>query len=146
MIFLLYTGTSVNCFGPCCGQNLPILPIFFAKGIFYNNSKLIPPLNQNKSCETSCPGGCSHFDIKADYGRGRGGFKRMPFHWSRAGWLALGTPGCSYVWLSPCRKWPNTQENGCSLPPSDQIQNENLFLTRQDQERGMNGQASRLHS
>ena len=36
----------------------------------------MPPLNQNKSCETSCPGGCSPFDIKADYGRGRGGFQK----------------------------------------------------------------------
>ena len=26
--------------------------------------------------------------------------------------LALGSPGCLFVWLSPCQKWPNTQENG----------------------------------
>ena len=56
--------------------------------------------------------------------------------------LALGSPGCS----SPCRKWPNTQENGCCLPPSDHIQSKILFQTKQDQERGMNGPASLLHS
>ena len=26
--------------------------------------------------------------------------------------LALGSPGCSFVRLSPCQKWPNTKENG----------------------------------
>ena len=56
--------------------------------------------------------------------------------------LALGSPGCS----SPCRIWPNTQENGCCLPPSDHIQSKILFQTKQDQERGMNGPASLLHS
>ena len=56
--------------------------------------------------------------------------------------LALGSPGCSW----PCRKWPNTQENGCCLPPSDHIQSKILFQTKQDQERGMNGPASLLHS
>ena len=50
--------------------------------------------------------------------------------------------GCSW----PCRKWPNTQENGCCLPPSDHIQSKILFQTKQDQERGMNGPASLLHS
>ena len=50
------------------------------------------------------------------------------------------------VCLSPCRKWPNTQENGCCLPPSDHIQSKILFQTKQDQERGMNGPASLLHS
>ena len=38
--------------------------------------------------------------------------------------LALGSPGCLFVrlvgWLSPCGKWPYTQENGCWLPHSDQ--------------------------
>ena len=56
--------------------------------------------------------------------------------------LALGSPGCSW----PCRKWPNTQENGCCLPPSDHIQSKILFQTKQDQERGMNGPASLFHS
>ena len=60
--------------------------------------------------------------------------------------LALGSPGCSFVRLSPCQKWPNTKENGYWLPPSDHIQSETLFQTRQDQEKGMNGPASLLHS
>ena len=30
--------------------------------------------------------------------------------------LALGSPGWLFVRLSPCRKWPNTQENGCYCP------------------------------
>ena len=62
------------------------------------------------------------------------------------GRLALGSPGCSFVCLSPCQKWPNTQDNGCWLPPSDHIQSETHFQTRQDQENGMNGPASLLHS
>ena len=45
---------------------------------------------------------------------------------SRITWL-------SFVRSSPCRKWPNTEENGCWLPPSDHIQSETLFQTRQDQ-------------
>ena len=61
--------------------------------------------------------------------------------------LAPGSPGCLGVCSSsPCRKWPNTQENGCWLPPSDHIQSETLFQTRQDQEKGMDGPASLLHS
>ena len=43
-------------------------------------------------------------------------------------------------------KWPNTQENGCCLPPSDHIQSKILFQAKEDQERGMNGPASLLHS
>ena len=35
--------------------------------------------------------------------------------------LALGSPSFSFVWLSPYRKWPYTQENGCWLPHSDHI-------------------------
>ena len=36
--------------------------------------------------------------------------------------------GCSLVCLmSPCRKWPNTQENGCWQPPSDHIHSWNPF-------------------
>ena len=31
--------------------------------------------------------------------------------------LALGSPICLFVCLSPCRKWPHTQENGCYCPP-----------------------------
>ena len=64
----------------------------------------------------------------------------MPSHWSGALF------GCLFVRSSPCRKWPNTQKNGCWLPPSDHIQSENLFQIRQDQEKGMNGPASLLHS
>ena len=70
--------------------------------------------------------------------------KRLPSHTgqeqacSRITWL--------FVRSSPCRKWPNTQENGCWLPPSDHIQSETLFQTRQDQEKGINGSASLLHS
>ena len=60
--------------------------------------------------------------------------------------LALGSPRCSFGCSSPCRKWPNTQGNGCWLPLSDHIQSETLFQTRQDQEKGMNGPASLLHS
>ena len=51
-----------------------------------------------------------------------------------------------FVCSWPCRKWPNTQKNGCWLPPSDHIQSKTLFQTRQDQEKGMNGPASLLHS
>ena len=47
---------------------------------------------------------------------------------------------------SVTRKWPNTEENGCWLPPSDHNQSETLFQTRQDQEIGMNSPASLLHS
>ena len=57
--------------------------------------------------------------------------------------LALGSPGCSFVWLSPCRKLPNTQENGWWLAHSDHIHSWNPFL---DQERGIIGPASLLHS
>ena len=53
---------------------------------------------------------------------------------------------CLFVRLSPCRKWPNTQGNGCWLFLRNHIQSETLFQTRQDQERGMNGTASLLHS
>ena len=53
--------------------------------------------------------------------------------------LALGSPGWLFVRLSPCRKWPNTQENGFWLPPSDHIQSETLFQSRKDQERGIIG-------
>ena len=53
---------------------------------------------------------------------------------------------CLFVCSWPCRKWPNTQKNGCWLPPSDHIQSKTLFQTRQDQEKGMNGPASLLHS
>ena len=45
--------------------------------------------------------------------------------------------------LSPCRKWPNTQENGCWLPQSDHIHRRYPFP---DQEWGIIGQASVLHS
>ena len=44
--------------------------------------------------------------------------------------LALGSPFCFFRCSSPCRKWPNTQTNGCWLPPSDHIQSETLFQTR----------------
>ena len=57
---------------------------------------------------------------------------------------------CSRItWLvgrDRAEKGPNTQENGCWLPPGDHIQSETLFETRQDQDRGMNGSASLLHS
>ena len=57
--------------------------------------------------------------------------KRLPSHTSQE-------QACSRItWLFvrswPCRKWPNTQENGCWLPLSDHIQSETLFQTRQDQ-------------
>ena len=32
------------------------------------------------------------------------------------------------TWVSPCRKWPNTQENGCQLPHSAHIHRWYLFL------------------
>ena len=32
--------------------------------------------------------------------------------------------GYSVVCSSPCRKWPNTEENGCWVPPSDHIKSE----------------------
>ena len=64
--------------------------------------------------------------------------------------LALGSPGCSFVRSIGCHH----AENGpihrkmvvaCPLP-SDHIQSKILFQTKQDQERGMNGPASLLHS
>ena len=61
---------------------------------------------------------------------------------SRITWLFVRL----FVRLSPCQKWPNTKENGYWLPPSDHIQSETLFQTRQDQEKEMNGPASLLHS
>ena len=51
--------------------------------------------------------------------------------------------GCS---MSPWRKWPNTQENICWLPSRDHIKTENLFRAIHDQERGMIGPVSLLHS
>ena len=42
---------------------------------------------------------------------------------------ALGSPGWLFVRSSPCQKW----QDGCCLPPSDHIQSETLFQTRQDQ-------------
>ena len=61
--------------------------------------------------------------------------------------LLTGEQACTcFGWVSACRKWSNTHGNGCWLCPSYQIQSETLFQTRQDQERGMNGQASLLHS
>ena len=74
--------------------------------------------------------------------------KRLPSHTGQGQACTRITRlvGCSFVCLSPCRKWPNTQKNGCWLPPSDHIQSKTLFQTRQDQEKGMNGPASLLHS
>ena len=59
--------------------------------------------------------------------------------------LALISGGCLFVGLSPCQKWPNTQENGCLLPTYDYIHSKTLFQTLQDQKRGMIGTASLLH-
>ena len=74
--------------------------------------------------------------------------KRLPSHTgqeqacTRITWLFVR----SFVCLSPCQKWHNTKENGYWLPPSDHIQSETLFHTRQDKEKEMNGSASLLHS
>ena len=54
-------------------------------------------------------------------------------HWLRTGLLQDHPVVRLFVCSPPCRKWPNTQENGCWLPPSDHIQSETLFQTRQDQ-------------
>ena len=59
--------------------------------------------------------------------------------------LTLGSPGCLVVFLFDV-KWPNTKENSCWLPPSDQLQSETLFQSRHDQEKGMKGPASLLQS
>ena len=60
--------------------------------------------------------------------------------------LALGSPGCrSFVRLSPCQNGP-IHSKWFLLSPSGHIQSETLFQTTQDQERGMNGPASLLHS
>ena len=56
--------------------------------------------------------------------------------------LALGSPGCSFVRSSPCRKCPNTQKNGYWLPHSDHIHEWYPFS---DQEWEIIGQASLLH-
>ena len=58
-------------------------------------------------------------------------------------WLALRSLDCLFVCLSPCGKWPHTQENGCYCPPLITSIWETLLQTRQDQERGP---ASLLHS
>ena len=50
--------------------------------------------------------------------------------------------GCSFVRLSPCRKWPNTQNNGCWLPHSNHIHGRYPFS---DQKLEIIGQASLLH-
>ena len=44
--------------------------------------------------------------------------------------LALMIGGCLFVSLSPCQKWPNTQNNGCWLPTSI---GETLFQTRKEE-------------
>ena len=55
------------------------------------------------------------------------------------------------AWLFVCLfnvtmpKWPNTQENGCSLPPCDHNQGQTLFQTRLDQEKATIGSAVFLH-
>ena len=59
--------------------------------------------------------------------------KKLPSHTgqeqacTRITWLSFG-------WLSPCRKWRNTQENSFSLPHSNHIQDETLFQATLDQE------------
>ena len=61
--------------------------------------------------------------------------------------LALGSPGCSFVCLFVTMlKMAQYTGKRLLLPPSDHIQSETLFQNRQDQERGMNGPASLLHS
>ena len=70
--------------------------------------------------------------------------KRLPSHTGQEQACSRFTRLFVRSW--PCQKWPNTQENGCCLPPSDHIQSKILFQTKQDQERGMNGPASLLHS
>ena len=55
--------------------------------------------------------------------------------------LALGSPGCrSFVTMPKMAQYTG---KWLLLPPSDHIQSETLFP---DQERGMNGPASLLHS
>ena len=51
-----------------------------------------------------------------------------------------------FVCSSPCQKWPNTQENGCYCPLVVTSKVKLFFQTTQDEERGMNGPASLLHS
>ena len=41
--------------------------------------------------------------------------------------LALGSPGCSVVVVSPFRKWPDAHKKGCWMPPSDHIHRWNPF-------------------
>ena len=61
--------------------------------------------------------------------------------------LALGSPGCLFVRsFVTMPKMAQYKENGYWLHPSDHIQSETLFQTRQDQEKEMNGSASLLHS
>ena len=73
--------------------------------------------------------------------------KRLPSQWPRAGLLLDHPVGWLFVCLSPCRNWPNSQENGCWMPPSNHINlGKTLLQTRPDQERGMIGPPSPLHS
>ena len=57
--------------------------------------------------------------------------KRLPSYTGQE--LACSTITQLVVCLSPCRKWPNTQENSCWLPPSDHTQSETLFETRKEE-------------
>ena len=60
--------------------------------------------------------------------------------------LAPGSPGWSFFFLFVTMPEMAQYTSGCWLPPSDHIQSETLFQTRQqDQEREMNGPASLLH-
>ena len=100
-----------------------------------------------------CSRTCMFIDLTADqllmiFSSSSTFCKRLPSHTGQGQACTRITRlvGCSFVCLSPCRKWPNTQKNGCWLPPSDHIQSKTLFQTRQDQEKGMNGPACLLHS
>ena len=72
-------------------------------------------------------------------------------HWSRAG-LHSGSSGCLFVWsfvlVSPCQNDPIHRKIVVDCPTvfTVHIQGETLFQARLDQERGINGTASLLHS
>ena len=53
--------------------------------------------------------------------------KRLPSHWSRAGLLLDHPVVRLYGCKSPYRKWRDTQENGCWLPPSVHTYSWNSF-------------------
>ena len=60
--------------------------------------------------------------------------------------LTLGSTGWVFVCLAPCQTWPHNRKKVFDCHPVITSLCETLLQTRQDQERGIIGQASFLHS